>query len=135
MVDRLTAENVKVNTDMHILRDEHTEVLHQMFNFEQKNSTLLRENNHLRSVNEGINQDLSTILIDRSKLNNQIMVTTQAHDISAEQNEQNTMLNACGSPLINKPGFQLGSLSPTSDNIPGAHMMMQDQAERMSQER
>ena len=34
MVDRLTAENVKVNTDMHILRDEHTEVLHQMFNFE-----------------------------------------------------------------------------------------------------
>ena len=28
MIDRLTAENIKVNADMHILRDEHTEVLH-----------------------------------------------------------------------------------------------------------
>ena len=34
MVDRLTAENIKTNADMYILRDEHTEVLHQMFNFE-----------------------------------------------------------------------------------------------------
>ena len=34
MVDRLTAENIKVNSDMRILRDEHTEVLHQMFSFE-----------------------------------------------------------------------------------------------------
>ena len=36
MIDRLTAENIKINTDMHILRDEHTEVLHQLFNYEQK---------------------------------------------------------------------------------------------------
>ena len=36
MIDRLTAENVKINTDMHILRDEHTEVLHQLFNYEQR---------------------------------------------------------------------------------------------------
>ena len=28
MVDKLTAENIKVNADMRILRDEHTEVLH-----------------------------------------------------------------------------------------------------------
>ena len=34
MVDRLTAENIKVNSEMRILRDEHTEVLHQMFSFE-----------------------------------------------------------------------------------------------------
>ena len=101
MVDRLTAENIKVNTDMRILRDEHTEVLHQMFSFEQKNTSLIKENNHLRSVNEGINQDLSTILIDRSKANHQIMVTTQANDITAEP-DQNTILNACGSPMITK---------------------------------
>ena len=31
MIDRLFAENVKVNADMKILRDEHTEVLHSMF--------------------------------------------------------------------------------------------------------
>lgn len=68
MVDRLTADNIKVNTDMRILREEHTEVLHQMFNFDKKNSDLLRENNALRSVHEGINQDLSTILVDRSKM-------------------------------------------------------------------
>ena len=67
MVDKLTAENIKVNADMRILRDEHTEVLHQMFNFEKKNEVLLRENNTLRSVNDGINQDLSTILVDRSQ--------------------------------------------------------------------
>ena len=30
-VDRLFAENVKTNADMKILRDEHTEVLHAMF--------------------------------------------------------------------------------------------------------
>ena len=28
MVDKLTSENIKANTDMRILRDEHTEVLH-----------------------------------------------------------------------------------------------------------
>lgn len=28
MCDRLTAENCKINTEMRILRDEHTEVLH-----------------------------------------------------------------------------------------------------------
>ena len=55
MIDRLTAENIKFNADMHILRDEHTEVLHQLFNFDKKNGDLLRENNHLRSVHEGIN--------------------------------------------------------------------------------
>lgn len=72
MCDRLTAENVKVNSEMRILRDEHTEVLHQIFNFNQKNGELLRENNQLRSVvHDGTNhQDLSTILIDRSKFGN-----------------------------------------------------------------
>lgn len=28
MVDKLTSENVKIHSDMRILRDEHTEVLH-----------------------------------------------------------------------------------------------------------
>ena len=70
---------------MTILRDEHTEVLHQMFNFEQKNSTLLRENNHLRSVNEGINQDLSTILVDRSKAIQNLI--TQPNDNSVAEHQ------------------------------------------------
>ena len=34
MVDRLFAENVKVNADMKILRDEHTEVLHSIFAYD-----------------------------------------------------------------------------------------------------
>ena len=38
MVDRLFAENVKVNADMKILRDEHTEVLHSIFAYERKNT-------------------------------------------------------------------------------------------------
>lgn len=35
-VTRLAQENTKLNTDMQILRDEHTEVLHQLFNLERK---------------------------------------------------------------------------------------------------
>lgn len=50
MVDRLTGENIKIQADMRILRDEHTEVLHQLFSFEKKNHDLLKENNALRSV-------------------------------------------------------------------------------------
>ena len=126
MVDRLTAENIKVNTDMSILRDEHTEVLHQMFNFEQKNGNLLRENNHLRSVNEGINQDMSTILGNASKANHINMVTTLPNDISAEDRDQTNILNGIGSPVITKQEFKLGSLSPTSEDFPGGHMMMND---------
>ena len=53
MVDRLTAENTKVNSDMNILREEHTEVLHQLFTFEKRNKDLLRENNELRSIDQG----------------------------------------------------------------------------------
>jgi len=79
MTDRLTAENCKINAEMRIMRDEHTEVLHQIFNFERKNHDLLRENNALRSVHEGINQDLSTILVDRSK------VPQQTTDISGDK--------------------------------------------------
>ena len=44
MVDRLFAENVKVNADMKILRDEHTEVLHSIFAYERKNTSLNQEN-------------------------------------------------------------------------------------------
>ena len=97
MCDRLTAENIKVNTEMRILRDEHTEVLHQMFNFNKKNQDLLKENNALRSVHEGINQDLSTILVDRSKI--PIQMQTRDGDISADK-DQVTILNGMGSPLI-----------------------------------
>ena len=57
MVDRLTAENTKVNSDLHILREEHTEVLHQLFNHEKRSKEL---GNVLKSINLG--QDLSTIL-------------------------------------------------------------------------
>jgi len=47
-VDRLTAENIKLTADMKILRDEHTEVLHNLFIFERKNNSLLHENNTLK---------------------------------------------------------------------------------------
>ena len=83
----------------------------------------MRENNTLRT--EGINQDLSTILNDRSK----VPVTNP--------DEQVTMLNGVvdNSPLINKRNqFALGSLSPTSNNNVGAGHMLMDANERESQE-
>ena len=55
-VDKLFAENVKINTDMKILRDEHTEVLHSMFQYEKKNSTLNQENAALKNlINSTVN--------------------------------------------------------------------------------
>jgi len=128
MTDRLTAENCKINAEMRIMRDEHTEVLHQIFNFERKNHDLLRENNALRSVHEGINQDLSTILVDRSK------VPQQTTDISGDKGQVTILNGMMGSPNIHKQDFALGSLSPTTNNQGGGHMIM-DAGERDSQER
>ena len=50
MIDRLTIENTRVRAEMRTLRDEHTEVLHQMFSFEKKNQDLARDNEHLRTL-------------------------------------------------------------------------------------
>ena len=50
MVDRLFAENVKVNADMKILRDEHTEVLHSMFAYDRKNTLLQQENLAMKNL-------------------------------------------------------------------------------------
>ena len=48
-VGRLDAENIKLKTDMKIMRDEHTEVLHAMFSFEKRNQELLKENTEIRA--------------------------------------------------------------------------------------
>ena len=50
MVDRLFAENVKINADMKILRDEHTEVLHSMFQQQRNNNQLNQENIALKNI-------------------------------------------------------------------------------------
>ena len=61
-VDKLFAENVKINTDMKILRDEHTEVLHSMFQYEKNNSTLNQENAALKNlINSTVNQTRTEI--------------------------------------------------------------------------
>ena len=49
-ISKLTSENTKLNTDMKILRDEHTEVLHQLFTIDKKNSTMFRENNEIKRL-------------------------------------------------------------------------------------
>ena len=67
MIDRLTTENTRMREEMRTLRDEHTEVLHQMFNFEKKNQDLVRDNEHLRTLQNDINQNISEVLVTRSK--------------------------------------------------------------------
>ena len=49
-VDDLQSENIKLTSEMKLLRDEHTEVLHSMFTFEKKNQTLTAENNALKQM-------------------------------------------------------------------------------------
>ena len=49
-VDHLTSENVKLTADMKILRDEHTEILHSLFNLEKKNQALQQENEVLKNL-------------------------------------------------------------------------------------
>jgi hypothetical protein len=39
-VNKLHTENVQIKTDMNILRDEHTEVLHKLFEMEKNVSYL-----------------------------------------------------------------------------------------------
>ena len=39
-VNSLHYENVKLKTEMGILREEHTEVLHNLFNLERRNQVL-----------------------------------------------------------------------------------------------
>lgn len=43
-VGKLTHENIKIKTEMVILRDEHTEVLHNMFSLHKRNAELENEN-------------------------------------------------------------------------------------------
>ena len=50
IIDRLTSENAQVRAEMRVLRDEHTEVLNEMLNFERKNQDLARDNDHLRTL-------------------------------------------------------------------------------------
>ena len=72
-VSKLNHENIKIKTEMVILRDEHTEVLHNMFNLHQRNNHLQNENTELQNGNltwgnhgsqknlEGISQPVDVI--------------------------------------------------------------------------
>ena len=75
----------------------------------------------MRSIEiNGINQDLSTILHDRSKMNmnpsNQINLPTEGENAEKEQTTNNMTLNGIGSPIYRKQrqDFQLSSMSPNS---------------------
>ena len=71
---------------MRTLRDEHTEVLHQMFNFDKKNQKLARDNEHLRTLQQDINQNISEVLVTRSKnLLTQEAVRPPTSEISIRQ--------------------------------------------------
>lgn len=57
-VGKLSHENIKIKTEMVILRDEHTEVLHNMFSLHKRNAELENENadlqgGHLTWGNQG----------------------------------------------------------------------------------
>ena len=49
-MDALKTENLKLVTDMKILRNEHQEVLNSMFSLERKNVNLQTENEALRRM-------------------------------------------------------------------------------------
>lgn len=37
-IDKLKTENIKLSTDVKIIRNEHTEILHSLYSMEKKNS-------------------------------------------------------------------------------------------------
>jgi predicted mannosyl-3-phosphoglycerate phosphatase (HAD superfamily) len=49
-IDQIKTENLKLTTDMKILRNEHQEVLNQMFGLERRNSNLTAENEALKRM-------------------------------------------------------------------------------------
>jgi septal ring factor EnvC (AmiA/AmiB activator) len=52
-VDKLRIENVKLNTDVKIIRNEHSEILHSLYTLEKKNSHLQQENQVLKRLVSG----------------------------------------------------------------------------------
>lgn len=47
-VDKLKNENLKLSTDIKIIRNEHSEILHKVVNLDRKNQQLLQENEQIR---------------------------------------------------------------------------------------
>lgn len=49
-VERLKTENLKLTTDVKIIRNEHSEILHKIVGLDRKNALLLQENEGLRRM-------------------------------------------------------------------------------------
>jgi hypothetical protein len=62
----MRVENLKLVTDVKMMRNEHQEIMNSMFNMEQKSSTIAHENEVLRRI-------LGTQDRDRESKYNQVM--------------------------------------------------------------
>ena len=80
-VDRLFAENVKVNADMKILRDEHTEVLHAMFQHQRNTSQLNQENISLKNaLNNSYQATNENAVTEQAEVQNNILTNLSTRD-------------------------------------------------------
>ena len=79
-VDRLFAENVKMNADMKILRDEHTEVLHAMFQQQRNTSQLNQENNTIKNILNNSYQGFDNNLTEHAEAPNNILTNLSTRD-------------------------------------------------------
>ena len=52
-VNRLQDENIKLNSDIKVIRTEHSEMLHTVYSLEKKNVSLTKENQILKDMLNG----------------------------------------------------------------------------------
>ena len=81
-----------MNADMKILRDEHTEVLHSMFQYEKNNATLNQENEALKNIiGTAVNQSRQEVAEEMSYI--QQNGEPNVHASMTSQNNNNSHLN------------------------------------------
>lgn len=49
-VDKLKTENIKLNTDIKIIRNEHSEILHKLITIDKRNKELIKENEEMKKL-------------------------------------------------------------------------------------
>jgi len=116
-VERLKQENTKLNADMRILRDEHTEVLHQLFTMDKRNGALFRENLDLKRLNNRDDEIPTDFKLTQvSDQNNRFLSFDRVH-VAAKSVPLSNIASGREGPLTSLKDHKQGATTTESDDI------------------
>eukprot|EP00347_Sterkiella_histriomuscorum_P010150 403377411 len=87
-VDKLKTENLKLTTDIKIIRNEHSEILHKLISIDKRNKDLQRENEELKRLVVG-----SGLGIHRSMSNQDLQSNNENKNFDMPRQQAQTMDN------------------------------------------